>query len=61
MEERIKTMLSLLDEKKRRIFLESEAISYGWGNLGGKQDKRGFDSHDPSGYQGDHFRFGECI
>ncbi len=33
MEERIKTMLPLLNEKQRKIFLASEAISYGWGGL----------------------------
>ncbi len=33
MEERIKTMLPLLNEKQRRIFLASEAISYGWGGI----------------------------
>ncbi len=33
MEERIKTMLPLLNEKQRRIFLAAEAISYGWGEI----------------------------
>ncbi len=33
MEERIKTMLPLLNEKQRRIFLAAEAISYGWGGI----------------------------
>ena len=32
MEERIKTMLPLLNEYQRRIFLASEAMSYGWGS-----------------------------
>ncbi len=33
MEERIRTMMPLLDEKQRRIFLASEAISYGYGGI----------------------------
>ena len=33
MEERIKTMMPLLDEKQRRIFLASEAMSYGYGGI----------------------------
>ena len=33
MEERIKTMLPLLDEKQRRIYLASEAMSYGYGGI----------------------------
>lgn len=33
MEERIKRMLPLLNERQRRIFLASEAISYGWGGI----------------------------
>ena len=33
MEERIKTMMPLLDEKQRRIFLASEALSYGYGGI----------------------------
>ena len=33
MEERIKTMLPLLNEYQRRIFLASEAMSYGWGGI----------------------------
>ena len=33
MEERIKTMLPLLDEKQRRIFLATEAKSYGRGGI----------------------------
>ena len=33
MEERIKTMMPLLDEKQRRIFLASEAKSYGYGGI----------------------------
>lgn len=33
MEERIKTMLPLLDEKQRKIFLASEALSYGYGGI----------------------------
>ena len=33
MEERIKTMMPLLDEKQRRIFLATEALSYGYGGI----------------------------
>ena len=33
MEERIKTMLPLLNEYQKRIFLASEAMSYGWGGI----------------------------
>ena len=33
MEERLKTMMPLLDEKQRRIFLASEALSYGYGGI----------------------------
>ena len=33
MEDRIKTMLPLLNEKQRRIFLASEALSYGYGGI----------------------------
>ena len=33
MEERIKTMLPLLNEYQKRIFLASEAIAYGWGGI----------------------------
>ena len=33
MEERINTMLPLLNEYQRRIFLASEAMSYGWGGI----------------------------
>ena len=33
MEERIKTMMPLLNEKQRRIFLASEAMSYGYGGI----------------------------
>ena len=33
MEERIKTMMPLLNEKQRRIFLACEAISYGYGGI----------------------------
>ena len=33
MEERIKTMMPLLDEKQGRIFLASEAKSYGYGGI----------------------------
>lgn len=33
MEERIKTMMPFLDEKQRRIFLASEALSYGYGGI----------------------------
>ncbi len=33
MEERIRTMMPLLDEKQRRIFLASEAMSYGYGGI----------------------------
>ena len=33
MEERIKTMLPLLDERQRRIYLAAEARSYGWGGI----------------------------
>ena len=33
MEGRIKRMLPLLDEKQRRIFLGSEAMSYGYGGI----------------------------
>jgi hypothetical protein len=31
MEDRIKMMLPLLDEKQRRLFLASEALAYGYG------------------------------
>ena len=33
MENRIQTMLPLLDERQRRIFLASEALSYGYGGI----------------------------
>ena len=33
MENRIKTMLPLLDERQRRIYLAVEAQSYGWGGI----------------------------
>lgn len=33
MEERIKTMMPLLNEKQRRIYLASEAMSYGYGGI----------------------------
>lgn len=33
MEERIKTMMPFLNEKQRRIFLASEALSYGYGGI----------------------------
>ena len=33
MENRIKTMLPLLDERQKRIFLASEAMSYGLGGI----------------------------
>ena len=33
MEDRIKTMLPLLNEKQRRFFLASEALSYGYGGI----------------------------
>lgn len=33
METRIKTMLPLLDERQRRIYLACEALSYGWGGI----------------------------
>ena len=33
MEEGIKTMMPLLNEKQRRIFLASEAMSYGYGGI----------------------------
>jgi hypothetical protein len=31
--EKIATMLPLLNEKQRRLFLGAEAISYGWGGI----------------------------
>ena len=33
MEKRVKAMIPLLNEKQRRIFLASEAISYGYGGI----------------------------
>ena len=33
MQNRIQTMLPLLDERQRRIFLASEALSYGYGGI----------------------------
>jgi hypothetical protein len=33
MDDRIKMMLPLLDEKQRRLFLESEALAYGRGGI----------------------------